>query len=404
MVLVGAIGFFSGINDSFNTRTEAAFIREHEGQVPWGNSNFTNWTVLNSTRPEADRVEMRIFDLVREKHLFKACIAFLITMMGVVGLRALREGKAASAMKGFQQTFFLFIIFVVFYDFERREGKWMDNMLGDLRSGRFNDTIYKATLPQAEPVHHRLLLATNETQPERLPHPTLNLTEIMDQMIEKVNEKSIMDKPNFGDIRKDQMPYGFNIYDKENWKHLHSLGKHPKYGKRHGRHPTVQADEDEDEDVEDDPYHRPDWPKLMPLRPIMFFFTLAAIYNCFFLKFVEKSWAKLEFLERTKILVKKLVKEQMANEPVTAAPESAEVAYRPILKKLKVEEAEPVQPVVVMPVAERIVNEADVEAAPSSLKVESFDYSTESVQGVDVVTEPPMTLQSATISSQNSMV
>lgn len=142
---------------------------------------------------------------------------------------------------------------------------------------------------------------------------------------------------------------------------------------------------------------------MKPLRPEMFFFTIAAIINICFLKFIEKSYAKLEFLQRTKIMIKKTVKLQMADQPITAAPESAEVAYMPILKKVKVAEEQPVQPIVVMPVAEKIVNVDDVESAPSSIPTESFDYSIEDVPISDIEIEQP-TIQSSSIGSQNSMM
>lgn len=81
-LVTGAIGFFWGVNKTFNARTEAAFLRTTH-QLPWGNPNFTNWTILNATNPIPDRVEITFFDLIRYSYLLKAAISFLIFMMGM---------------------------------------------------------------------------------------------------------------------------------------------------------------------------------------------------------------------------------------------------------------------------------------------------------------------------------
>lgn len=54
------------------------------------------------------------------------------------------------------------------------------------------------------------------------------------------------------------------------------------------------------------------------------------------IKFIEKSYAQLEFLQKAKKIVKYTVKQQMAQEPITAAPELAKpVNFVPVIKKCK---------------------------------------------------------------------
>lgn len=74
------------------------------------------------------------------------------------------------------------------------------------------------------------------------------------------------------------------------------------------------------DEVKDDPpappAPEPTWPKMQPLHPMMLFLTLGSVYLVTFLKFIEKSYAKVEFLKGAKKLVK-----YPGKKPVTAAPE-----------------------------------------------------------------------------------
>lgn len=63
----------------------------------------------------------------------------------------------------------------------------------------------------------------------------------------------------------------------------------------------------------------PDWPEMQPFHPVMFFFTMGSVYLVTLLKFIEKSYAKVEFLKGAKKLVKYPAKKKSC-EPVTVAP------------------------------------------------------------------------------------
>lgn len=53
------------------------------------------------------------------------------------------------------------------------------------------------------------------------------------------------------------------------------------------------------------------WPTMNAMCPVMLFFIFAAIHQICRLKFLEKSLAKLEFLQKAKKLVKKTVQKQV---------------------------------------------------------------------------------------------
>lgn len=60
----------------------------------------------------------------------------------------------------------------------------------------------------------------------------------------------------------------------------------------------------------------PTWPEMQPFHPTMFFVVMTCVYLVSLTKFIEKSYAKIEFLQGAK----KLVKYPAAKKPVTAAP------------------------------------------------------------------------------------
>lgn len=261
-----------------------------------------------------------------------------------------------------------------------------------MATGVFNGTIYQNVVPPVIKPEEPVVQTPEIYHPkvENADAPVLDKPHfyMMGHWKEQGAEIAVPEKPAMKKAEhKDAKKAPYNMYNKDHWKHFHDKQKPH-------NHPTVQADQDGD-----DAYHQADWPTMKPLRPAMFFFWVAAIVNICFLKFIEKSYAKLEFLQRTKILIKKTVKLQMAEEPMTAAPESAEVAYMPILKKVKVvDQEQPAQPVVVMPVAEKVVNVDDVESAPKDTPI--FDYAIEDIP--TIVTEP--SVESSSIASQNSMM
>ena len=101
----------------------------------------------------------------------------------------------------------------------------------------------------------------------------------------------------------------YRIYAPRLWKHVQEK-------RQHGRHPMVMADKDDKK--KDDPPAM----EMEPFNPIHFYCVFAAIYLVFFLKFVEKSLAKLEFLKRAQ---KKLIERREAKKDVENCDESTSV-------------------------------------------------------------------------------
>lgn len=135
-VVVGAIGFFCGINSTFHARTEAAFLYDMK-QLPWGNPNYTNWTILNATTQTSDRMELVTYDLIRELHLIKSSISFIIVMMGLAALAAINRGKALFAKKMFQRFFFTFATFIIFYVYQKKQHKNFNYVVKYIQTGSF---------------------------------------------------------------------------------------------------------------------------------------------------------------------------------------------------------------------------------------------------------------------------
>lgn len=99
----------------------------------------------------------------------------------------------------------------------------------------------------------------------------------------------------------------YRIYAPRLWEHKQKM-------QRYGRHPTVMADKDGKK--HDDP---PAMPPMQPFHPEQFYSVFAGIFLIFFLKFVEKSLAKLEFLQRAQ---KKLEKKRAAKKVADVETES----------------------------------------------------------------------------------
>merc|ERR1712070_107310 len=126
-----------------------------------------------------------------------------------------------------------------------------------------------------------------------------------------------------------------------------------------------------------------DWPKMNAMCPVMLFFIFASIHQICRIKFLEKSLAKLEFLQKAKKLVKKSVQKQVNAQPVQAIAQVAQpvqvVAAMPVAqpkkcKKVKKEQPQQLVQQVFMPIVKKITNKIeDVEAIPQIN--ESFDYS-----------------------------
>merc|ERR1719453_1621460 len=124
----------------------------------------------------------------------------------------------------------------------------------------------------------------------------------------------------------------------------------------HGRHhgPMVRAAAAKKDATKD-------WPKMNAMCPVMLFFIFASIHQICRIKFLEKSLAKLEFLQKAKKLVKKSVQKQVTAQPVQAIVQAAQpvqvFAPTPVAqkkcKKVKKEQPQLVQQVF-MPVVKKM--------------------------------------------------
>lgn len=93
------------------------------------------------------------------------------------------------------------------------------------------------------------------------------------------------------------------------------MGRHYRHGRHHG--PMVKAEKDATKS----------WPKMNAMCPVMLFFIFASIHQICRIKFLEKSLAKLEFLQKAKKLVKKTVKKQVV---ATQPAQVSVVASQPV--------------------------------------------------------------------------
>lgn len=285
-VAAGAVGFFTGINASFNARTEAAFVRDTH-QLPWGNPNFTNWTVANSTRPDTDRVELVLYDLIRQVDIAKSCVSLLLVMMGLTALAALRRGKAVAAQKAFQRTFFTFFIFLTFFVYSRKAERNFDFVVKALQDGSLNGTYSELNaFVQPEPV--TITPLGKDSDQCKADHPTEDGCN-SDAACTWCKCAAVPSRCWSVEDAK-RLPAAVYVCDKKQ--------------------------------VKDDPPPSPQpsaaWPTPAEDKHwSMLFFTFAAIYLVSLLKFIEKSYAKNELFKYAKTLVKLPAKKAAADEEVS---------------------------------------------------------------------------------------
>lgn len=305
LVPLGAAGVFYAINESLTSRNQAAFVREF-AQKPWDNSNYTGWTVLNATRKFEDRFELEYVDIINNMFCAYAGACALVVMMAVTGLNTVRAAKSHVATKMFRRQFFTFLVFLIFFCYYRRMDKYLGNMIKDQEAGKFNQTLNVAAV--AEPTK-RLLVATEE--PEIIDDSNM----VEDEEEDDVEEVGHPNRPrhhrhghhghgghgrhhrhhNRGEEEEPEQETAKPMFSEQDIYRIYAprLWEHKQMKERHGRHPTVMADKDGKK--HDDP---PAMPPMEPFHPGQFYCTFAGIYLIFFLKFVEKSLAKLEFLKR----------------------------------------------------------------------------------------------------------
>lgn len=95
-IVFGLVCIFTGFRETFDARRKAAFIYQ-EHQIPWGNKNFTNFTLANVTTPTMNRVEVEIHDRIRNMSILTIVVSFFILSMGNAALRSTQKLKSRVA-------------------------------------------------------------------------------------------------------------------------------------------------------------------------------------------------------------------------------------------------------------------------------------------------------------------
>jgi len=121
-IAFGLVSIFMGFKEMFDARLKAAFIVQ-EKQIPWGNSNYTGFQWLNVTTPSDTRVETILYDTLWNMSLLTVIVSFFLFAMGRAALRATQKQKSRVAERMFNRHFFMFLAFLVFYVFTRKQGR-----------------------------------------------------------------------------------------------------------------------------------------------------------------------------------------------------------------------------------------------------------------------------------------
>ena len=265
-------------------------------------------------------------------------VSFLLFTMGRTALRATEKQKSRVAERMFNRHFFLFLTFLVFYVFTRKQSRIFKGTFEWYKAQNFSTEAFQnasihdfveapkrnlaarqgfaynfnnlygqqksmfdeadAEFDTAAAHHSRRHHAPRKQHPEKMRY---------DDATDLDNEVTDTDNQAFDFRREMYRIYAPNLYNRA-----------PGVDSRLGHHhhgPTVQADKKN---------AVKDWPKLNNMCPVMLFFIFACIHQIFRLKFLEKELAKLEFLQKAKKLVKKAGKKQnVAATPqqVAAAPQ-----------------------------------------------------------------------------------
>jgi hypothetical protein len=343
----------SGVNEMFGSRLKAAFIAQ-EHQIPWGNKNFTNFTMANVTSPTMGRVELQLYDHIHNMSLLTVAVSFFLFMMGCAALKATAKQKSKVAQRCFRRNFFFFCFFLVFYVFTRKQSRSFMTVYQSLTDGDKNETAIAANMSTdvTEEAKRNLKAiafrihdgSLDLGQVYKRQHVPQEVQDVMNNM--KWSQQKEMDDVNDHDLNdvferhqlpeevKDMMKamkyHGKKMYKKAmNKKHsywypeeddVEDYDDEPKEGewdgrkeafrmfapglwekanRRHGRHgPMVRATKDKKDTTKS-------WPKMHSMCPVMLFFIFASIYQICHIKFLEKAEAKLELLLKAKKLIKR---------------------------------------------------------------------------------------------------
>jgi len=356
-IMFGIICVLTGFNEIFDARRKAAFIAQ-EHQIPWGNKNFTNFTMANATSENMGRVEVQLFDGIRNMSILTVVVSFIIFMMGRSANRSVTKKKSKVAQRMFRRHFFLFLAFLVFYVFTRKQSRAFKEVFEHLKEG--DKTVETATSMKAANVtampkrNLKAMYVDLDTMYKRHEVPDdpkmimedmkyasdeimANMTEDLDRMFKRhqipQEVKELMNNIHgfHKELKKDRhhqmkKPVAIDDDDEELEDDgldgrkmayrmfapgLYEQAMKKEMAQKHGRHhgPFVRADKKENEKNA-----VKDWPKMHPMCPVMLFFIFASIYQICRIKFLEKALAKLEFLNKAKKLVKKKMEKKQAKQ------------------------------------------------------------------------------------------
>jgi len=381
---------------------------------------------------------------------FSTIVSFLLFAMGKVALRATQKQKSRVAERMFNRHFFMFMAFLVFYVFTRKQGRLFKGTVDYVKT---HDNL---TAPYYEVDADIANMTTNVTEA-----PKRNLRARYHGRNDQFDEMHKHFEQQFDEVNV-QFDKAFNQQIPDDFRKIMNNMKKQHNSKRHQfQHQHERFEDDEENDYYNNEFehkvnpfnfkreiyriyapalwdkaleadttdnmrgghhHGPkvmadkknavkDWPKLNAMCPVILFFIFACIHQVCRLKFLEKELAKLEFLYKAKKLIKKAVKKQNAvvaeeqpEQTVFAAPQPVQVVQMPVApKKCKKVKSKVVaaQPQFIMPVMTKKID--DVEAIPQIN--ESFDYSMTDPL-VDEITSyaPDFTSSTGVSSMKNSMM
>lgn len=139
-MMFGLICMLTGVNEVFGARLKAAFIFQ-EHQIPWGNQNFTNFTMANVTSASMDRVEVELYDHIRNMSLLTVVVSFFLFMIGRSALRTTSKQKSRVSQRMFRRSFIFFLCFLVFYVFTRKQSRSFTSVFEKLKEGDENQIV-----------------------------------------------------------------------------------------------------------------------------------------------------------------------------------------------------------------------------------------------------------------------
>merc|ERR1711998_623361 len=116
----GLASMFMSLKEMTDARLKSIFIVQ-EKQIPWGNKNYTGFNWPNVTVPAETRVEQILYESLWMMMFFSAIVSFFLFAMGKVALRATQKQKSRVAERMFNRHFFMFMAFLVFYVFHRKQ-------------------------------------------------------------------------------------------------------------------------------------------------------------------------------------------------------------------------------------------------------------------------------------------